>query len=79
MRLKAIVEASSRDGIMKTKPAYSLISLGKKAPTKNSPNEPKSESREQSLLKSFFIKLKKKLILPYVAFRDIEQGTRNFH
>ena len=42
-------------------------------------NEPKSESREQSLLKSFFIKLKKKLILPYVAFRDIEQGTRNFH
>ena len=50
MRLKAIVEASSRDGIMKTKPVYSLISLGKKAPTKNSPNEhPKVRTRVKNI------------------------------
>ena len=50
MRLKAIVEASSRDGIMKTKPVYSLISLGKKAPTKNSPNEhPKVRTRVKNV------------------------------
>ena len=50
MRLKAIVEASSRDGIMKTKPAYSLISLGKKAPTKNSPNEhPKVRTKVKNI------------------------------
>ena len=39
MRLKATVETLNRDVIMKTKPAYSLISLGKKPPVKDNPNE----------------------------------------
>ena len=39
MRLKATVETLNRDVIMKTKPAYSLISLGKKPPAKDNPNE----------------------------------------
>ena len=39
MRLKATVETLNRDVIMKTKPAYSLISLGKQPPAKDNPNE----------------------------------------
>ena len=39
MRLKATVETLNRDVSMKTKPAYSLISLGKKPPAKDKFNE----------------------------------------
>ena len=39
MRLKATVETLNRDVFMQTKPAYSLISLGKKPPVKYNPNE----------------------------------------
>ena len=39
MRLKATVETLNRDVSMKTKPAYSLISLGKKPPAKDNFNE----------------------------------------
>ena len=58
MRLKATVETLNRDVIMKTKPAYSLISLGKQPPAKDNPNEdPKVYSERYYYIHHFRQKL----------------------
>ena len=56
MRLKATVETLNRDVSMKTKPAYSLISLGKKPPAMDNFNDDPKVSTVKDITFFFFVR-----------------------